>query len=269
MPFRRKQRWKSFVKKVKHIQQKQVAANHNVFVHSQNLTSAADRQTYTGIHSMMTINPLSSSSFDGFNDISSLFDRAVSLQDDEGPGFPYNKRTMSLVVSGWMCETSINNLATTTCYIDCYYWKAKEDVPSGFRGPTHVFEDSVGDIGINLPVTGGNTALDAGDYGVTPFQGTTWAKLIRIWKKTRVKLSPGGTVQLEQRSGKNHYRTWGKDEHIGMARGVTEGIMMIAYGVPTAANTIASAVNLQIVTNKNYTWRIVKNNIATGMHQDI
>lgn len=205
------------------------------------------------------------------DDMNYLLQTAVINADVEGPTAVASQQ-LKIVVTGWMVETQIVNESSNTAYIDMYYWKCKRNNPASTTGQpainsiAQLFAESVEDIAINRPVVAGVNKLTSTLYGVTPFQGSEFAKTIRIYKKVRVKMAPGGVTQIEQRSARNYFISGSFAEKYSMIQGKTEGIMFVFYGVPTATQNPAP-VSLRFLTNKNYTWRMYQDNRMKGMHQ--
>lgn len=245
MPFRRRKRWVQFKRRVNAVIEKRTGVKFTVLVNTQNATSSANKQGYTNIHTIMGLNGTATST----NDVSILLDYAVI------GGLITSKTAGKIVITGCLCETQVHNVGLEDAWLDCYYWRSKKQVPTSLGDFGAVWVDALVDtIGL-FPV--GGSALDPNDYGATPFQGVQLAKTVRVFKKTRTLLTPGGVVQVETRSGKNYPRTWSFDEEYSMDR-CTEGVFFVFYGVPTAVATIAEGVNLRFTTNKNYSWHIVQ-----------
>jgi len=269
MPRRKRKNWVRFSRKVQHVVQKQVAPQYHVFLRQAVIITAAGAQGFANVHTVMGAN--GGSGDRGTNDINLMINKALNLADTIG--IVPTIKNLRIHVTGWMIETQIANTGSTTAYIDCYYWKAKRDVPSTIQDFGDLWAESMADVAPNLAGAGvGASALSFNDYGVTPFQGAQLAKSVRIWKKTRVKVAPGGTLQLEQRSGKNYYRVWSFDEHYSLIRNVTEGIFFIQYGTPTGiastATAIAQGTTVNYSTNVNYTYKIIQDNRMAGSHAD-
>lgn len=262
MPRRRRKRWTSFRRKVTHIIRKQVAPQFQVFARQQTITAISSQQTLSNIHTVLGATGAAPQT----TDISELFNRALFIADING--IVPTRSNLRLHITGWMCETSIKNNEAETCYLDCYYWKTKRDLPSAIADFSALWNASLGDVANNAPVVAGTTSLSTGDYGVTPFQGAQLAKTVNIYKKVRVKIAAGGTCQLEQRSGRDYYRVWSFDEHYSLIRNCTEGIFFVAYGAPNTLNPVSAPVNLSLSTNVNYTWRAIADNRMGGMHTD-
>lgn len=266
MPRRRRRRWVRFSRKVRHIILKQVAPQFNVVLRQENVTSLSGQQGSSHVHTIL------GAAGDGFtSDISFLTDRALELAITNGVSPA--KDNLRIHVSGWMAETQITNNLTYPIYVDCYYWKAKRDLPNGINSVESLWEESLADVAAQLAsVPPAITPLSTNDYGVTPFQGTQFAKTVRVWKKIRVKLAGGSTTQIEQRSGRDYRRSWSFDEHYSLVRNCTEGILFVQYGTPSNSviegDGIARATDLSYSTNINYTWRMVQDNRMTGMHVD-
>lgn len=262
-PRGRKRRWVKFVRKVRHVISKTHASQFNVIVRTSTVSQTAGEQEPSDIFTVLG----GSSSVGQFDDISYLMDRAFATRiPEQTAGLTTEKESMRIVISGWMAECCITNTGATLAYLDCYYWRTKANVKKEHIGFTQLWTESLTDIGTNIVPTASETPLSPKDYGVTPFQGTQLAKSVVIWKKTRIKIPPGGTTQMEMRSGKDYYRTWAFDEDYCLLRGVTEGVFFIQYGAPGVLSPITSGSQLVYTTNTNYTWKAVMDNRQKGMH---
>lgn len=258
-PRRKKKRWVRFVRKVKHILHKQVQPQYNVIVRTDDTAVAANKQGFTDMFTVLN----------GTGELSYLFDRALAVADTEGPALTSTtKEQLKIGITGYLAEVMLTNISSppNLAYVDCYYWRTKRDVPVAITGFTNLWIESLSDIGANVSPTVTETTLSADDYGVTPFQGVQLAKSVQIWKKTRIKIPPGGNAQLELRSGHEYYRRWSYDEHYSLLKGMTQGIFFVIYGGPTAANEVSGATRVISSANFNYTWRIVQDNRMKGMH---
>lgn len=250
MPRRRRRAWVRFSRKVKAVGLKASSQHYNVILRNGAFTSVADKQGFVQVHTTMGLNGDADT-----NDVSRLLDLAVAsariLKKDAG----------KLIVSGWMCETQIVNVGANAGYVDLYYWRCKAKVPAALPSAADVWVNGLGDLDTLFPI--GGSPLDIQDYGVTPFQSPNFSRLINIYQKKRVLLNPGGVTQVETRSGKNYYRNWSVDEEYSMDK-CTEGILMVTYGVPSAANVVATPMSLRVSTNKTYTWHVDMDATMTG-----
>jgi len=264
MPARRRRRWVKFSRSVKHVLANQIGSNFNVRVNQTSLPGTNNGQGVNFSHTILGMNGSDPSHNDGIY----LVNLAVANQPSTGPGVPTlpSAQNMKIVVTGWMCETMITNLETYPVFVDMYYWLAKRDIPSTFPDIGSVWSDRMADLRVNQTLGAGVTTLTLNDYGVTPFQGVEFAKKIQVWKKTRVKLAGGSVTQVETRGSRDTVITWSHQEHNTFARGVTQGIMFVAYGSPDGVDLVARAADLQIVTNKNYTWRMINDSRIQGAH---
>lgn len=249
MPRARRGRWAKFVNKVKHVATTLQGSKFQVILRNDAVTTAPNKQGSTTIHTAMGLN---GSAFTG--DVSKIFDRALSITTAL-------KDNLKVVVKGWMVETQVKNIGPNDAYIDMYYWRAKKAIPVAIADVGSAWGNGLSDLAGNFPL--GGSTLDQADYGVTPFQSPGFSKTIRVWKKIRVKLSPGATTQIEQRSGRNYYRAWTHDEDYSMDR-CTEGILMVFYGTPSGANPTADPVTLAFSTNANYTWKMIESATNSG-----
>lgn len=251
MPRRKRVAWKRFSRKVQAVDLKSLGSNYHVITRQEVLTSAGDKQIASHIHTVLGLNG------DGFtNDVSLLFDRLLGANPNVS-----DKDASRLIVKGWLAETQVLNDGGTTCYLDLYYWRCKKPVPAALDSVRSVINNSFTDMASNFPL--GGSSMSMTDYGVTPFQAPQFSQSFQVWKKIRTKLGVGGVTQIETRSGKNYFRSWGHDEEYSTDR-CTEGVFMVAYGTPTALNTTSAPVTLRFSTNVNYTWTYKENAVQSA-----
>lgn len=262
MPRGRRRRWVSFVRRTKAVIQKSLASSFFVALRQAILSSANSKQNAYDGHVALQ----SSTTKTNWNDIPRIHTRVQELATAQSPtGTNYFPDKFS--ITGYLVETQITNTGTSTAFIDLYYWRAKRNVAYPFNAVTSLGLNELMDWAMsttqpNFP-TGGST-LDRFDYGVTPFQNTVLAKYIQIYKKVRVKLSPGGVTQISQRSGRNHYFNWDYASGQTFIAGKTNGIYMIFYGAPNTTQFVAAPADLVFSTNVNYTYQVLQSAIATG-----
>lgn len=253
MAFRRKRRWRGFVKKTRAVLDKTLGSHYYVITRTDTGTAASNKQGVTGIHAAMGLNGSSGT----WGDVNQL----VTLASTQTGGGALNDE-MKIMITGWLCETQIVNASTVTVYIDMYYYRVKRRIVGSLGDPVTVFAEGLSDLAQQ-----GTGTMESTDYGVTPFQSPEWAKNIRVWKKVRVKLAPGGVTQVETRSGRNYLRNFGVDEHYSADR-CTEGILFVYYGAPSSNNESSSAIliaaPLRFSTNVNYSWRLLQDSRQWG-----
>lgn len=262
MPARRRRRWVRFSKKVQHVIGKSVAPKFNVFTRGETFTSLGNKQVVIANHTVLGGNGASPHT----NDITDLVRIAQGTMPLETTDPSTTLSPWRIKVTGWMIESSITNNSVHTIYIDMYYWRTKRDVPAAIESVSNLWEESVADLARNSGLS--TNAIATIDYGITPFQGVQFAKNVNIYRKQRIKLAPGGTTQVEQRSGRNYLFDYGFVEHYSMVRRATEGILMVAYGSPDPAFVLARDVNITMSTNVNYTWRVLLSGRVAGAEQD-
>lgn len=262
MPRRRRRQWVSFVRRTKAVIQKSLAPSFLIRLRQQTVTSLSGKQSQYSGHVALGVNSFSDTNF---QDLSAIRDRVNAFAATGGPVTSWQPDRFQ--VTGWMCETQITNTGAETAYIDLYYYRTKRDVASVvggnvFGGITAAWQHGLSSLGTNAPV--GGSSLDISDYGVTPFNNTYLPRFITFYRKTRVKLGPGGVTQVETRSGKNYWVNWDAVAEKSMVRNMTEGIYMVAYGTPNLVDTIAAPVSLSCSTNINYTYRVLLAATETG-----
>lgn len=242
---------------------------YNVRTYTHRLSNPPNTQTANANHTILgasTGGPIN-------DDIRYLVDIWVANQPPSGVsiGSEPDAIYQNIQITGWICETMITNLADYPVFIDMYYWRAIKDVPSNLPTINQIWSSALLELEPNMTTDPGKTSITTEDYGVTPFQGNDFAKKIRIWKKTRVKLAAGSVTQIETRSGRNYYINYGYASSYSMLRNVTQGVYFVCYGSPGPAEegSLARPVDLQITTNKNFTWRVNYNNVKRGMHDNV
>lgn len=262
-PRRRRRQWVRFVRKTKAVIAKSLAPSFLVRLRSGAATANPLRQNYIVSHTVLG----AYGSQDVMRDILSVAQRVNELSAEPTSPLIDNLDPSRFCISGWMCETQLMNGGETTAYIDCYYWMSI----ANYRETSNTTLGGVelGDLWYktmfqsapNFPT--GGSPLDPSDYGVTPYQSASLAKYIRIYKKTRIKLSPGATAQLETRSGKDNWINVDYAQNYTFLKGKTQGIFMIFYGTPGADGAI-TASTIRFNTNVNYTYRIQQQAISSG-----
>lgn len=271
MPYRRRRRWVKFVRRTQAVIDKGLAPSFFIRLKRVRVVTNANKQGVASIHTVLgNIGITSSGLAEGdLNDLEALRVQVNRMASDENTGagpvyyFPDKFR-----VTGWLAETSIHNVGDNTAYIDMYYWKTKKDISSeDFLGQSSVdlagaWSAALSRIQVNTP-TGGST-LDIFDYGNTPFNNASLASYVTVYKKTRVKLAPGGITQVEQRGSRNIYFNYQKSVGTGHLRGITHGIFFVIYGPPILDFPTAAPVDLMFSTNINYTVRVMRSAATTG-----
>lgn len=258
MPARRRRSWVRFTRRTKAVISKSLAPSFLIRLRGETKTSLSNKQEYYQGHGVLGMN----SGLAAFQDGSALQARVGEIAT--GQLFEPDR----FIVSGWMCETQVVNNGTSVAYIDMYYYRTKKDVPvpffgNGFGSPAAVWD--IGNAVMSSNVPSGGSTLDKFDYGVTPFNNSTFAKYIQITRKVRVKLGPGGVTQVETRSGRNYFISWEDNSGKAMTKNMTEGIFMVFYGTPAPlVDTVAQPVTLSFSTNVNYTYRMLQSTAVTG-----
>lgn len=266
MPKRRRRSWVKFTRKVKSVQEKQVAPQFQVIRRSGTAVTGSGGQNISSLFTILGAAGQSGAASNAeTDDISDMATSALAMAGSTGitVGSNTGLTGIRLHISGWMAEVMINNNGTNTTYLDCYYWRAKKDVPKDLDNMDKLLNRGFSQL--NVPLAGAaTTALGYTQYGVTPFQCPLFSQCFQVYKKTRIKLGGGGTAQLELRSGKNYYRKMSYDHQFSYVRGASEGILFFQYGTPNTLNPIASPTDISYSVNVNYTWRRMSDDRMTG-----
>lgn len=157
-----------------------------------------------------------------------------------------------------------NTHASNACYVDLYYFKVKRSAQVDVFDLIASSDAQVTDDGPAV-IDYVNYATD--QYGWTPYQNKDIMKYIRIFKKERYYLQPGGTSQIEWRARVNKYYfkdqtdSGGDSVQVKMPRGIAHGIFAISYGTPQSAsenggnNQITGEHTVKFAINRNIYWQ--------------
>lgn len=277
MPARKRKNWVKFTKKVSAVLSAKLNTQCYVVVLGGESTAAANKQN-------VIWNSLYGCNGDQYtDDVRRLCERV------NGSGVQTADLNRRIVCTGALFELSLVNVTPSgtataqappvatevvagTAYIDCYYWRCSRDCPNagsanpggyGVGNVTDLFTAGLAQLTSTAPV--GGSPLDILDYGVTPFQSPVFSRFCQVWKKTRIKLAPGGTAQLELRDAKNHWMNWQYHSNKTLDKTMTQGIFIIVYGVPSAGtNTIATPVRVRWSLNKNYSYKVLERSLSGG-----
>lgn len=245
MPKRRKRIWKKFVKKIHAVAEKELGSRTVVFNSSQSFSNTTSGSQVTG--SVTLYGQTSSLAYNNdLQNISNLENDYTAPSVANGPTV-YNS-TKFLFQSGVLDVTFRN--ATTygdsstvdsrgTLEVDVYELTVKNVSEQSSLTVTQV-DDLLNDNSSisSLPNVGGVTGSAALTYtkrGVTPFDLTyslsRWG--IKIWKKTKYRLSPGETFTYQLRDPKRHVFNM-KDlaTDLGFNRKITRILYFTAKVVP-------------------------------------
>lgn len=267
MPFRRRKRWVKFTRRVKSVISKGIAPSFNVRISTTTMSSASGKQDCSSIMTVMGSNGSDPHS----NDLLFLANIAVANFPQTGPGVVSSPSNFQIryVISGWMCEAMLTNNQTYSVFVDMYYWRCKKDTPTTLPSVTDVWDESLADLRPNQTAGVAINTITKDDYGVTPFQGTQFAKHIQIWKKTRVKLAGGSVTQVELRGAKDTVINYGYAEQFSLLRGKSQGIFFVSYGTPDPTDTVARPASISVAVNKNYTWKNIWDSRQQGMTSNV
>lgn len=195
------------------------------------------------------------------NDINNI----LEISDGDLTADTRQKAKYKILFKSVFFEVMIKNLSTdNACYVDVYFWKCKRRCQVDVNDLIPSSDAQVGQDGPTV-TDFRNYFIDS--YGWTPFQNKDIMKYIRIFKKERYFLSPGGVSQLEMRARIN--RTYIKEQtdatgdsvQVKMAPNLSMGLICIAYGTPQSAainsgnNTITGSHQVRYSINKNVYWQ--------------
>lgn len=264
MPYRKKRRWIRLKRSVNAVIDKRLATNvlHLRDVNPQ-VRSSATAQGQSGEQRAF------GSTFTMFDYVSRQeISAAVNRMQPEMPGVDapvdgYNK----YVVVGWMMNIIIRNVTDTPsiAYLDCYYWRAKRDVPSvEFADMENMWANGFDyNMWNTAPVPKGSP-LDYSDVGATPWANPAMRKFVEIYKKTRIRLGQGQDTELSLRSSRSWYNNGEAfNDAKSMIRGVTQGILVVFHGGPNKV-TNAEIVQLSASRTRTVYYKVLQNSVRTA-----
>jgi len=176
-----------------------------------------------------------------------------------------------ILVKSFFQEIMMKNTGTNACYVDLYYFKVKRTAQTDVFDLVSSSDAQVADDG-PAAIDYINYAVD--QYGWTPYQNKDIMKYIRIFKKERYYLQPGGTSQIEWRARVNKYYFKDQTDSGGdsvqgkMPRGIAHGIFAISYGTPESSgenggnNQITGIHTVKFAINRNVYWQNLTVNTA-------
>lgn len=176
-----------------------------------------------------------------------------------------------ILIKSFFQEIMMKNVGTNACYVDLYYFKLKRSCQVDIADLVPSSDAQVADDG-PAAVDYINYAID--QYGWTPYQNKDIMKYIRIFKKERYYLQPGGTSQIEWRARINKYYfkdqtdSGGDSVQSKMPRGIAHGIFAISYGTPQSVtenggnNQITGEHSVKFSVNRNIYWQNLTVNTA-------
>lgn len=246
MPYRKKRRWKGFVRKVHHISEKElgtqtVVCNKRITGLDFNGNQIVLDFCLYGLNSTATEK----------NDITRIVGLNNTGDQTAAAGETVNTTTKFMFQSGVLDMTIRNSSFTTqalgpnlpadgTMEIDIYeivssrYWSNRVGVNlTPFAGIVSALNDALANT---LSIGGAGTGCLLTQRGVTPFDVphamSTYS--LKIMKKTKYKLSTGQTFTYQMRDAKRHVCTKEYAEDAGSPNkpGWTRWILLIAKGVP-------------------------------------
>jgi len=244
-PYKKRKRWIKFTRKVKRVMESDASPKYQVILSDYTGTSSANKQLLITQSTLLGSYGYSNIS----DDIKQLFSRDVGVE--------------RFHVTGALMETMVANTGASTAYVDCYYWRCKKSVPVGAATDVgNLWTKGLLDLETRAP--SGGSSLDVYDYGVTPFQSNAFTRFINVYKKVRIKLGAGETTQLKIGRKLSRFINVDSASQFTALKGLTEGILFVAYGTPSSTNTVCNPVTIQVSINKNLTYRVLDTTVPTG-----
>lgn len=257
MPYRKKRRWIRLKRSVNAVIDKRLATNvlHLRKINPGVVTAAAGQQAALAIVMF---------DFELRQEISAAVNRMEPpMPGVDTPAAGYNKHA----VVGWMMNTIIRNTTTTpsVAYLDVYYFRTKRDVPLvEFANLQSMWQNGF-DINMynEAPVPTGSP-LDFNDLGVTPWANPAMRKFLDIYMKKRIRLGAGQDTELSLRSSKTFYNN-GEifQDQKSLIRGVTQGMLVVFHGGPTATSN-AESVQLSASATRTVYYKVLQNSVRTA-----
>jgi hypothetical protein len=153
-------------------------------------------------------------------------------------------------------NTILHNESSDTCVLDVYTFICRKDLPLAAM-------KSAAANGANPNLSMGNLyewmleeeSFTVGGglatrhtYAQIPFQNHHWCKYFKIVKVQELKIPGGSNVTLSMRTAKNF--VWDSEKFQGKwcVKGITQGYLFRARGVPTDTDVIAAPLSIRYVT---------------------
>lgn len=167
--------------------------------------------------------------------------------------------TLPVYVKSGLWEFIISNFDTNACYVDLYHYTVKRTGIYNFNDLIFATDAQVAAGAVPAGGTGYITTPGITDYGWTPYQSRTLMQYIDIFKKERYLMSSGQNIQIERRMKVN--KMWRKEQSAAgganvenkMAKGISQGVIVIVYGAPlnVANQRITGPCRINISVNKS------------------
>ena len=186
MPKRRRKRWVKFTKQVNHVSLQMQPLQVYTAKTVQNLSVAANQQSYTGFI-------LGGTTFSGNDEIFQCFKDAYNIVLGSVP--PYRLYFKSMCLDVQMSNTGVN-----PCVIDLYRLRSRQDYSSAASLATE-YTASISEL---QTTTGGRT-YSATDPAGTPFDVPNFLSYWKVLHKREIIIAPGNITTVQMRKPTNRH----------------------------------------------------------------
>jgi len=135
------------------------------------------------------------------------------------------------------------------CYVDMYYFVARKDCPNDNTD----FSGLIAAGFSGSPTNMGGSTLSATTYGATLFQCQEFCQYFKIYRKTSTLLSPDGVMEAHCKISKNFLFNREAVGGILGRKGITSGVIIFHYGIPSDADGLPVASTISYNITKTYT----------------
>lgn len=257
MPYRKKRRWRSFVRKVAAVQIKQAGLRTVLF---NTRSQVANATTFQGAHAMELYGMSGTNDnndVQGCSDIRRIFKNDPDITKEALTNEPKEGK---LQFASGVLDATIRNLSEHEAEIDVYtgWFRKSQD-----NAPAIANRNIINDLGqTGDPINTGNTTLNLGERGATVFDLSEAISKTgyKIYSKKKMILAPGQSTFIQHRDPKNHMIDWVRDGSLGYAkRGLT--FCMLVVFKPTTTAVDNAIVVLSIGCTRKYSYAFVSDNL--------
>lgn len=257
MPYRKKRRWRSFVKKVAAVQIKQAGLRTVLF---NTRAQVANGVTYQGAHAMELYGMSGTNdnnNVQGCSDIRRIFKNDPDITKEPLTNEPKEGK---LQFGSGVLDATIRNLSEFEAEVDIYTgWFRKSQDNAAAIANRNIINDlgTAGD-----PINTGNTTLNLGERGATVFDLSEAISKTgyKIYSKKKMVLAPGQSTFIQHRDPKNHMIDWVRDGQFGYAKKGLTYCMLVVFK-PTTTAVDDAVVTLSIGCTRKYSYAFVSDNL--------
>ena len=280
MPYRKKKAWLSFQRKNMRGDIARYASQ--FFVMTDNFvvqrTDAELASTINGRPGNLGLQGFTTFQMYTANGVTRALDQQIQQMLNNQGQTTSAARNDILHVQGMNYSVTLSNKndTGTAVYADLYYYVLKKDLPDSYDGVSFsnvnaLISRMLDTTLLKSDLTADAFTLDAGSYGVTPFQSKDLGKYIKIYKKTRHLIPENNFFKFDMNDPK--VRTFnGSYIEDKLACKGTKGVIMITYAPPKqdispdVNNRITQAHRLEIVVSVRATIKNGATKRITGVN---